>query len=218
MTQFTEDTSYFQIQCQVLTLTLALEERQYLRHPPGTIIDGVNVGGQFSVGKKSGSSLEPKVSKPNLGSFTSSSLQSLKKIFAEDTGLESKVEKVTTQISKDIVAQYDIDQSPLKLLGTSFTEKLESAALTYQTIEKQIIDKVPGDKQELVGNLIKASIPLAVAISLTVGAEVAIGLFLGQTVGEMLVGSALSLGVPVVLNKTLDVAKIDNRSIRLRQS
>jgi len=41
----------FQIQCLAIELTLALAEREYLRYPPGTIIDGVNVGGQFAVGK-----------------------------------------------------------------------------------------------------------------------------------------------------------------------
>ena len=214
MTQSNEDLGYFQIQCQVLTLTLALEERQYLRYPPGTIVDGVNVGGQFATDKKSGSALEKKPEKAELGSFMASGLRSLRESLAQDKTLESRVTKVTTEISKDIVAQYDIDQSPFKLLGTSFAEKVESAALAYQAIERQIIDKVPGDKRELLGNLIKVSIPLAVAVSLTVGAEVAIGLLLGQTVGEMLIGSSIALGIPVVVNKVLDVAKIDNPIIR----
>jgi len=45
----------FQMQCRAIELTLALAEREYLRYPPGTVVDGVNVGGQFATGKKSGS-------------------------------------------------------------------------------------------------------------------------------------------------------------------
>ena len=48
----------FRIQCQVLEITLSLAEREYLRYPPGTIVDGVNVGGQFAKGKSQALSLK----------------------------------------------------------------------------------------------------------------------------------------------------------------
>lgn len=215
MTQFTEDLGCFPIQCQVLTLTLALEERQYLRYPPGTIINGVNVGGQFAVDKKSGGSPPPKEAlKLDPDSLGGSVVKSLANTLETSKELEAKVVEVTDQISKEIVAAYNIDQSPLKLAGESFIEKLEDAAVKYQEIEKQIIDAAPDDKQELLGNLIKTAIPLAVGISLTVGSEVAVGLFLGQTVGQMLTASTIALGVSIGGDKALDIAKIDNPIVR----
>lgn len=203
----------FQVQCRAIELTLALAEREYLRYPPGTIIDGVNVGGQFATGKKSSSTSAPK-EKPVSESKPLPWAKTLEKAFARGKDLEAKVGRVVNNISKEIIYKYGIAPEPLTKPEKTFTEKLKEAAAKYGLIEAQI-SKAPPDKQkELLENLIKAAIPLAIAISLTVGAEAAIGLFLGQTVGELLIGSAIGLGVSVGVDKSLDLARIENPIVR----
>jgi len=204
----------FQIQCLAIEITLALAEREYLRYPPGTIIDGVNVGGQFAVGKKSGdSSPTPQiVSAPK--SLMGNVLESLESAFSKTKDLEAKVTKTVAEISKNIVAQYPIDQTPLQLPGASFAQKLQAAAAQYFSIEDNLPITNPSEQNKLLGIAIKTAIPLAVALALTVGVEVAIGMLIGQTIGEAIVGSALVFGVSSATDKVLDIAKVDNPIVR----
>jgi hypothetical protein len=204
----------FQIQCRAIELTLALSEREYLRYPPGTIIDGVNVGGQFANGKKSGSAAPPK-EKTVTEQKPPPWVKTLEKAFAQGKGLEEKVGRVVNQISNEITTQYGIKPEPtIAQPEKKFTEKLREAAARYGLIEAQLSKATPDKQKVLLEDLIKASIPLAVAVSLTVGAEVAIGLFLGQTVGELLIGSSIGLGVSVGVDKSLDLAKVENPIVR----
>lgn len=205
----------FQIQCRAIELTLALAEREYLRYPPGTIIDGVNVGGQFAMDKKSSQEI---VKEPTIApdSLMGRIVQSLEQRFKKDKGLEPKVERITAQISKDIVAMYPIDQTPLELSGKTFGRKLEEAATKYKTFEDKVIsESVPAKKKDFLGEFMKSSIPLAVAVSLALGGEVAIGLFLGQHISEILVGSAIAFGVSVNVDKGLDSLHVENPIIRM---
>ena len=203
----------FQVQCQALGITLALAEREYLRYPPGTIIDGVNVGGQFATGKKSGSASQKETAIPPkslMGDVT----KALEKTFAQDKDLEAKIARTVAEISKNIVAQYPIDQKPLQLPGASFAQKLQAAAAQYLSAEAKLPIASPSEQKQLLGNMVKAAIPLAVALGLTVGVELAIGLLIGQTIGEAIVGSALVFGVSSATDKALDIAKVENPIVR----
>lgn len=208
--------SVFQVQCRAIELTLSLAEREYFRYPPGTIIDGVNVGGQFAIGKKSGGATSPPKEKPVTESKSLSQpwAKTLEKAFAQGKDLEAKVARVVTQISNEITAQYGIKPEPIASPEKTFTEKLKEAAAQYGLIEAQIPKATPAEQKALIEDLIKAAIPLALAISLTVGAEVAIGLFLGQTISELLIGSVIGLGVSIGVDKSLDLAKIENPIVR----
>lgn len=203
----------FQIQCQALAITLALAEREYLRYSPGTIIDGVNVGGQFATGKKSGSTSQSKEKITPEPKFLPWA-KTLEKAITQGKDLEAKVRRVVNQISNDITTQYGIKPEPIARPEKPFTEKLKEAAAKYGLIEAQIPKASPDKQKALLEDLIKTAIPLAVGLSLTVGAEVAIGLFLGQTVGELLIGSVIGLGVSVGVDKSLDLAKIENPIVR----
>jgi len=203
----------FQIQCLAIEITLALAEREYLRYPPGTIIDGVNVGGQFAVGEKSGAQ-SPKSLEIKPNSLMGVVVKSLEKTLAQEKDLEAKVGRAVSQISNDIAVQYGIIPDPIANPEQTFAEKLREAAARYGLIESQISKAEPKKKKDLLEDLIKAAIPLAIAVSLTVGADVAIGLFLGQAVGELFVGSAIGLGIFVV-DKGLDLAKIENPIVRV---
>lgn len=203
----------FQIQCRALEIILSLAERKYLRYLPGTIIDGVNVGGQFATDKKSGSALQKETPIPPK-SLMGEATKALEKALTQRKDLELKVGRVANQIVSDVTKQYGIAPDPVFDPEPTFVERLQKAAAKYTTIEAQIPIAAPAKQKDLLADLIKASIPLAFAISLTVGSEVAIGLFLGQTVGELLIGSAIGLGVSVGVDKSLDLAKVENPLVR----
>lgn len=203
----------FHVQCRAIELALALAEREYLRYPPGTIIDGVNVGGQFATGKKSGSAPQKEVAIPSkslMGDVT----KALEKTIAQSKDLDAKISRTVAEISKSIVAQYPIDQKPLQLPGASFAQKLQVAAAQYLSAEARLPIASPPEQKKLLGDMIKAAVPLAVALGLTVGVEVAIGMLIGQTIGEAIVGSALVLGVSSATDKALDIAKVENPIVR----
>lgn len=114
----------FQIQCRAIKLTLALAEREYLRYPPGTIIDGVNVGGQFATGKKSGSASQSK-EKPTVEPKPLPWAKTLEKTIAQSKDLEAKVWRVANQISSEITAQYGIKPEQITQPEKKFHRKAE---------------------------------------------------------------------------------------------
>ncbi len=224
-------------QVQIVEIMLILEKKGMPpQWPAGTVIDGKKVGGQVKPKDDQGS-LSSKVSKilnPKNNSTTADfnkkvgllpgmvmgeAVRILEKAVANEKELEDKIGILIEDVSDEISSKYEnISQAKFKWPKLpSFKDKIEALVLQYENSKKYLVSAVASEKKAVaaIGDLIKASIPIATIIALVISPDIAIGLFAGKTLSEIMVGSALSIGAFFGASMALDAAHVENAFVRM---
>jgi hypothetical protein len=146
--------------------------------------------------------------------------------------LTEKLDEWIASATKEFADQYGDDKSPMaqairsnKLAqppkDASFNEKMEFRVAQYAAY-KEALDS-PEDfskRDELIGKAATAAIPIGVSLAIALGFEVAIPLFLAQSVNWATVLSSVALGeaADFAVQKGMDKLEINNPALRIGAS
>jgi tetratricopeptide (TPR) repeat protein len=146
--------------------------------------------------------------------------------------LTEKIDEWIATATKEFADQYGDDKNPMaqairsnKLAqppkDASFNEKMEFRVAQYAAY-KEALDS-PKDfskRDELIGKAATAAIPIGVSLAIALGFEVAIPLFLAQSVNWATVLSSVALGeaADFAVQKGMDKLEINNPALRIGAS
>jgi effector-binding domain-containing protein len=143
--------------------------------------------------------------------------------------LTEKLDEWIANATKEFADQYGDDKSPMAQAirkanlaqppkDASFNEKMEFRVAQYAAY-KEALDS-PEDfskRDELIGKAASAAIPIGVSLAIALGFEVAIPLFLAQSVNWATVLSSVALGeaADFAIQKGMDKLEINNPALRI---
>jgi hypothetical protein len=146
--------------------------------------------------------------------------------------LTEKLDEWIANATKEFADQYGDDKSPMAQAirkanlaqppkDASFNEKMEFRVVQYAAYQEAL--KNPEDfskRDEIIGKAAAASIPIGVSLAIALGFEVAIPLFLAQSVNWATVLSSVALGeaADFAVQKGLDKLEINNPAVRIGAS
>ena len=146
--------------------------------------------------------------------------------------LTEKLDEWIANATKEFADQYGDDKNPMaqairnnKLAqppkDASFNEKMEFRVAQYTAYQEAL--KNPEDfskRDEIIGKAAAASIPIGVSLAIALGFEVAIPLFLAQSVNWATVLSSVALGeaADFAVQKGMDKLEINNPALRIGAS
>jgi hypothetical protein len=146
--------------------------------------------------------------------------------------LTEKLDEWIANATKEFADQYGDDKNPMaqairnnKLAqppkDASFNEKMEFRVAQYTAYQEAL--KNPEDfskRDEIIGKAAAAAIPIGVSLAIALGFEVAIPLFLAQSVNWATVLSSVALGeaADFAVQKGMDKLEINNPALRIGAS
>ena len=146
--------------------------------------------------------------------------------------LTEKLDEWIANATKEFADQYGDDKNPMaqairnnKLAqppkDASFNEKMEFRVAQYTAYQEAL--KNPEDfskRDEFIGKAAAASIPIGVSLAIALGFEVAIPLFLAQSVNWATILSSVALGeaADFAVQKGMDKLEINNPALRIGAS
>jgi len=146
--------------------------------------------------------------------------------------LTEKLDEWIANATKEFADQYGDDKSPMAQAirkanlaqppkDANFNEKMEFRVAQYAAY-KEALDS-PEDfskRDELIGKAAAASIPIGVSLAIALGFEVAIPLFLAQSVNWATVLSSVAIGeaADFAVQKGMDKLEINNPALRIGAS
>jgi tetratricopeptide (TPR) repeat protein len=148
---------------------------------------------------------------------------------ANNPKLTERLDEWIADATKEFADQYGDDKSPMAQAirkgslaqppkDASFNEKMEFRVAQYAAYQEAL--KNPEDfskRDEIIGKAAAASIPIGVSLAIALGFEVAIPLFLAQSVNWATILSSVALGeaADFAIQKGMDKAEINNPWIRI---
>jgi hypothetical protein len=146
--------------------------------------------------------------------------------------LTEKIDEWIANATKEFADQYGDDKSPMAQAirkanlaqppkDASFNEKMEFRVAQYAAYQEAL--KNPEDfskRDEIIGKAAAAAIPIGVSLAIALGFEVAIPLFLAQSVNWATVLSSVAIGeaADFVVQKGMDKLEINNPALRIGAS
>ena len=146
--------------------------------------------------------------------------------------LTEKLDEWIANATKEFADQYGDDKSPMAQAirkanlaqpskDTSFKDKMEFRVAQYAAYKEAL--ESPEDyskRDEIIGKAATAAIPIGVSLAIALGFEVAIPLFMAQSVNWATVLSSVAIGeaADFAIQKGMDKLEINNPALRIGAS